>query len=63
MKRPHNVSVWRRKQFAAAVVAGPGQGKAGKAGPGQTKPRLGTTGKPAKPKQFFICCNIFFRVR
>ena len=34
------------------VVAGPGQGKAGKAGPGQTKPRLGTTGKPAKPKQF-----------
>ena len=40
---------------AAVVVAGPGQGKAGragKAGPGQTKPRLGTTGKPAKPKQF-----------
>ena len=39
------------------VVAGPGQGKAGragKAGPGQTKPRLGTTGKPAKPKQFFV---------
>ena len=37
------------------VVAGPGQGKAGmagKTGPGQTKPRLGTTGKPAKPKQF-----------
>ena len=36
------------------VVAGPGQGKAGmagKTGPGQTKPRLGTTGKPAKPKQ------------
>ena len=36
------------------VVAGPGQGKAGKAGetgPGQTKPRLGTTGKPAKPRQ------------
>ena len=33
------------------VVAGPGQGKAGmagKTGPGQTKPRLGTTGKPAK---------------
>ena len=29
-------------------------GKAGKTGPGpgQTKPRLGTTGKPAKPKQF-----------
>ena len=26
-------------------------GKAGKTGPGQTKPRLGTTGKPAKPKQ------------
>ena len=23
-------------------------GKAGKTGPGQTKPRLGTTGKPAK---------------
>ena len=39
---------------AAVVVAGPGQGKAGKAGetgPGQTKPRLGTTGKPAKPRQ------------
>ena len=28
-------------------------GKAGKTGPGQTKPRLGTTGKPAKPKQAF----------
>ena len=28
-------------------------GKAGKTGPGQTKPRLGTTGKPAKPKQDF----------
>ena len=42
---------------AAVVVAGPGQGKAGKAGetgPGQTKPRLGTTGKPAKPKQFSV---------
>ena len=36
------------------VVAGPGQGKvakAGKIGLGQTKPRLGTTGKPAKLKQ------------
>ena len=33
----------------AVVVAGPSQGKAGKAGLGQTKPRLGTTGKP---KQF-----------
>ena len=32
--------------FAAAVVVA---GKAGKTGPGQTKPRLGTTGKPAKP--------------
>ena len=41
----------------AVVVAGtiqgkagkPGKaGKAGKTGPGQTKPRLGTTGKPAK---------------
>ena len=51
------------------VVAGPGQGKAGKTGPGQTKPRQGTTGKPAKPKQDFrvpwgaqsgsqtLCCN------
>ena len=39
---------------AAVVVAGPGQGKAGKAGPGQTKPRLGTTGKPAKPKQAIL---------
>ena len=38
---------------AAVVVAGPGQGKAGKTGPGQTKPRQGTTGKPAKPKQDF----------
>ena len=37
----------------AVVVAGPGQGKAGKTGPGQTKPRQGTTGKPAKPKQDF----------
>ena len=35
--------------FAAAVVVA---FKAGKTGPGQTKPRLGTTGKPAKPKQF-----------
>ena len=35
------------------VVAGAVPGKAGKAGPGQTKPRLGTTGKPAKPKQCF----------
>ena len=34
--------------FAAAVVVA---GKAGKTGPGQTKPRLGTTGKPAKPRQ------------
>ena len=33
--------------FAAAVVVA---GKAGKTGPGQTKPRLGTTGKPAKPR-------------
>ena len=33
------------------VVAGPGQGKAGKTGPGQTKPRLGTTGKMALPSQ------------
>ena len=36
---------------AAVVVAGPGQGKAGMTGPGQTRPRQGTTGKPAKPKQ------------
>ena len=49
----------------AIVVAGtiqgkagkPGKaGKAGKTGPGQTKPRLGTTGKPAKPKQDFGAC-------
>ena len=33
------------------VVAGPGEGKEGKTGPGQTKSRLGTTGRPAKPKQ------------
>ena len=33
------------------VVAGPGQGKAGKTGPGQTKPRQGTTSKPAKARQ------------
>ena len=32
---------------AAVVVAG----KAGKTGPGQTKPRQGTTSKPAKPSQ------------
>ena len=32
---------------AAVVVAG----KAGKTGPGQTKPRQGTTSKPAKPRQ------------
>ena len=32
------------------VVAGPGQGKAGKTGPGQTKPRQGTASKPAKPR-------------
>ena len=36
--------LWLR---SVVVVAG----KAGKTGPGQTKPRLGTTGKPAKPKQ------------
>ena len=29
---------------AAVVVAGPGQGKAGMTGPGQTRPRPGTTG-------------------
>ena len=29
------------------------EGKAGKTGLGQTKPRQGTTGKPAKPKQDF----------
>ena len=39
--------------IVVVVVAGPGQGKAGKTGPGQTKPRQGTTGKPAKPKQDF----------
>ena len=32
---------------AAVVVAG----KAGKTGPGQTKPRRGTTSKPAKPRR------------
>ena len=39
---------------AAVVVAGPGQGRAGmagKTGPGQTKPRPGTTGEPAKPNK------------
>ena len=36
---------------AAVVVAGPGQGKAGMTGPGQIRPRQGTTGKPAKPEQ------------
>ena len=39
--------------LAAAVVVA---GKAGKTGPGQTKPRLGTTGKPAKPKQATFGC-------
>ena len=38
---------------AAAAAAGAGQGKAGKTGPGQTKPRQGTTSKPAKAKQLF----------
>ena len=33
------------------VVAGTGQDKAGKTGPGQTKPRQGTASKPAKPRQ------------
>ena len=33
-----------------AVVAS----EAGKTGPGQTRPRQGTTGKPAKPKQFSV---------
>ena len=36
---------WRRRPV---VVAGPVQGKAGETGPGQTKPRLGTTGKLAE---------------
>ena len=35
---------------AAGVVVVPGQGKAGKTGRGQTKPRQGTTSKPAKPR-------------
>ena len=35
-----------------AVVQGKA-GKAGKTGPGQTKPRQGTTSKPAKPRQAF----------
>ena len=45
-----------RRRWPVVDVAGPGQGKAGMAGKtglGQTKPRLGTTGKPAKPKQAF----------
>ena len=45
---------WR--YFVAGTIQGkagkPGKagktGKTGKTGPGQTKPRLGTTGKPAK---------------
>ena len=37
-------------------------GKAGKTGPCQTKPRLGTTGKPAKPKQGgFIIATLAFQ--
>ena len=47
------------RQLLLVVVAGPGQGKAGKAGPGQTKPRLGTTGKPAKPKQEGFSGRVF----
>ena len=47
------------------VVAGPGQGKAGMTGPGQTRPRQGTTGKPAKPKQYSgdSVQNCHFRTR
>ena len=33
-------------------------GKAGKTGPGHTKPRLGTTGKQAKPKQAGILSGV-----
>ena len=40
----------RRPGVVAAVVQGKA-GKAGKTGPGQTKPRQGTTSKPAKPGQ------------
>ena len=45
------------RQRRPVVAAGPGQSKAGKAGEagemgsGQNKPRLGTAGEPAKPKQ------------
>ena len=44
---------WARPVVVAGTIQGkagkPGKaGKAGKTGPGQTKPRLGTTGKPAK---------------
>ena len=42
----------RRPGVVAAVVQGKA-GKAGKTGPGQTKPRQGTTSKPAKPRQAF----------
>ena len=38
------------RRLVVVVVAGPGQGSAGKTGPGQTKPRPGTTSKPAKPR-------------
>ena len=41
--------LWYHYIMFAGVVAG----KAGKTGPGQTKPRLGTTGKPAKPNKLY----------
>ena len=49
---PETTTAASRRRRPVVIVAGPGQGKASKAGktsPGQTKPRLGTTGKPAKP--------------
>ena len=47
------------------VVAGPGQGEGGKTGPGPTKPKLGTTGKPAKSKQKTLTLgqNLTFVIR
>ena len=40
----------RRRPIVVAVSV---QGKAGKTGPDQTKPRQGTTSKPAKPRPEF----------
>ena len=52
-------NIQQQQQHGGAAAAGRRRrpvvvaGKAGKTGPGQTKPRQGTTSKPAKPRQAF----------